>query len=118
MSRTRSATLARIAAVAAASAAAGAGMTACTSAGHAPAGWAQGLVITAASAGSSPVPMMTARPAFAGAAVWFLGDAASAGLHAATLTFTAATPGTYQYLSPVPGHALDGMTGAFTVSGN
>ena len=32
-----------------------------------------------------------------------------------TLTFTAATPGTYQYLCPVPGHARDGMAGAFIV---
>jgi hypothetical protein len=37
------------------------------------------------------------------------------GAHAGTLTFTAAAPGRYQYLCPVPGHAQDGMTGAFTV---
>jgi hypothetical protein len=80
-------------------------------------GAAQGLVITAAGAGHSSMPMMTAHPAFAGAAVWFLGDPTSAGMHTATLSFTATAPGTYQYLSPVPGHALEGMTGTFTVSG-
>jgi hypothetical protein len=80
-------------------------------------GTAQGLVITAASADSSPMPMITARPAFAGAAAWFLGNSTSAGMHAATLRFTATTPGTYQYLCPVPGHALEGMTGTFSVGG-
>jgi hypothetical protein len=79
-------------------------------------GTAQGLVITAATAGSSPMPMVTARPAFAGAAAWFLGNPTSAGMHAAALSFTATTPGTYQYLCPVPGHALEGMTGTFSVS--
>jgi nitrite reductase (NO-forming) len=37
-------------------------------------------------------------------------------MHAGTLTFTAASPGTYRYLCPVPGHAQKGMTGTFTVS--
>jgi rusticyanin len=77
---------------------------------------AQGLVVTTSLAGSAWMPMMTARPAFPGSAVWFLGDPTSAGLHAATLSFTASTPGTYQYLCPVPGHARAGMAGAFTVS--
>jgi hypothetical protein len=35
---------------------------------------AHGLVITASKARSSWMLMMTARPAFSGAAVWFLGD--------------------------------------------
>ena len=48
------------------------------------------------------MPMMTARPAFTGSALWFLGNPTSAGMHAGTLTFTAATPGTYQYLWPRP----------------
>jgi plastocyanin len=61
--------------------------------------------------------MQTSNLAFPGAAVWFLGHPTSAGLHAATLTFTASTPGPYRYLCPVPGHAEDGMTGTFTVSG-
>ena len=80
-------------------------------------GTAHGLVITAAGAASSWMPMMTAAPAFAGSAAWFLGNPTSAGMHAATLTFTAATPGHYQYLCPVPGHAHKGMAGTFTVSG-
>ena len=46
---------------------------------------------------------------------WFLGNPTSAGMHAGTLTFTAATPGSYRYLCPVPGHAQKGMAGAFTV---
>jgi hypothetical protein len=78
---------------------------------------AQGLVITAGQARSSWMPMVTARLAFAGAAVWFLGDPTPAGMRAGTLSFTATTPGAYRYLCPVPGHAQEGMTGAFTVSG-
>jgi rusticyanin len=78
-------------------------------------GTAQGLVITAGDAASSWMPMLTASPAFTGAAVWFLGNPTSAGMHAATLSFTASTPGTYRYLCPVPGHAQEGMTGTFTV---
>ena len=77
---------------------------------------AHGLVITADGATSSWMPMMTARPAFPGAAVWFLGNPTTAGMHAATLDFTASTPGSYRYLCPVPGHAQKGMTGTFTVS--
>jgi rusticyanin len=77
---------------------------------------AHGLVITASADTSSPMPMMTSRPAFAGSALWFLGNPTAAGMHAGTLTFTAATPGAYQYLCPVPGHAQKGMTGTFTVS--
>ncbi len=77
---------------------------------------AHGLVITGSQDIFAPMPMMTSRPAFAGSAVWFLGDPTPAGMHTATLTFTATTPGTYHYLCPVPGHAQEGMTGAFTVS--
>ena len=57
---------------------------------------------------------MTARHAFTGSALWFLGNP-TAGLHEGTLTFTAATPGTYHYLCPVPGHAQKGMAGILTV---
>jgi plastocyanin len=78
-------------------------------------GTAHGLVITAGGNTTSPVPMMTARPAFPGSAVWFLGNPTPAGMHAATLAFTATAPGSYQYLCPVPGHAQKGMTGTFTV---
>ena len=63
------------------------------------------------------MPMLTARPAFPGSAVWFLGNPTPAGMHAATLSFTATTPRTYRYLCPVPGHAQEGMTGTFTVTG-
>src|SRR6266700_1776147 len=76
---------------------------------------AHGLVITASTAASSWMPMMTDRPAFTGTALWFLGNPTTAGMHAGTLTFTAATPGTYRYLCPVPGHAQKGMAGAFTI---
>jgi len=76
---------------------------------------AHGLVITASQATISWMPMMTARPAFTGSAMWFLGNPSAAGMHAGTLTFAATTPGTYRYLCPVPGHAQDGMTGTFTV---
>lgn len=79
---------------------------------------AHGLVITAAGAASSWMPMMSAPPVFDGAAVWFLGEATSSGMHEATLDFTASAPGTYQYLCPVPGHAQKGMVGAFVVRPN
>ena len=54
---------------------------------------AHGLVITASPDTSSWMPMMTDRPAFAGSALWFLGNPTSAGMHAGTLTFTASHPG-------------------------
>ncbi|HXZ76351.1 MAG TPA: sulfocyanin-like copper-binding protein [Streptosporangiaceae bacterium] len=76
---------------------------------------AHGLVITSAGAARSWMPMMTAAPAFSGSALWFLGKPTTAGMHTGTLTFTAATPGSYQYLCPVPGHAQKGMAGTFTV---
>jgi rusticyanin len=77
---------------------------------------AHGLVITSGQGRSSWMPMMASRPAFTGSALWFLGNPTAAGMHAATLTFTAAAPGIYHYLCPVPGHAQKGMTGPFTVS--
>jgi len=79
-------------------------------------GTAHGLVITASGARSSWMPMMTSSPAFTGSALWFLGSPTSAGMHQATLSFTASTPGHYTYLCAVPGHAQKGMTGSFTVS--
>jgi hypothetical protein len=79
---------------------------------------AQGLVITTSDAAASRMPMTTARPAFPGSALWFLGNPTAAGMHAGTLTFTASAPGTYHYLCPVPGHAQQGMAGTFTVTGN
>src|SRR5580692_1101604 len=79
-------------------------------------GNANGLVITGGRAGSAWMPMMTARPAFPGSALWFLGSPTAAGMHAGTLSFTAAVAGTYRYLCPVPGHAQEGMAGAFVVS--
>jgi rusticyanin len=77
---------------------------------------AHGLVVTSGQGRSSWMPMMTSRPAFTGSALWFLGNPTAAGMHAGTLIFTAATPGTYHYLCPVPGHAQKGMAGDFTVS--
>jgi rusticyanin len=77
---------------------------------------AHGLVVTVSDPRSSWMPMMTATPAFAGSALWFLGNPTAAGMHAATISFTAASPGNYHYLCPVPGHAQKGMTGTFTVS--
>jgi rusticyanin len=82
---------------------------------NADSGTAHGLVITASAANASWMPMMTARPAFPGSALWFLGSPTSAGLHEGTIAFTATTPGTYRYLCPVPGHAQKGMAGTFTV---
>ena len=79
---------------------------------------AHGLVVTTSGAASSWMPMMTAAPAFSGAALWFLGEETSAGMHTGTLSFSATAPGTYQYLCPVPGHAQEGMAGAFAVRAN
>ena len=63
---------------------------------------AHGLVITGSGAASTWMPMMTARPAFPGPALWFLGNPTPAGMHARTLTFTASTRGTYRYLCRSP----------------
>ena len=82
---------------------------------NADADMAHGLVIMPAGAARSAMPMMTAAPSFTGSALWFLGKPTGAGMHAATITFTAATPGSYQYLCPVPSHAREGMAGTFTV---
>jgi rusticyanin len=62
------------------------------------------------------MPMMTVAPAFRNAALWFLGNPTKAGMHTGTLNFTATTPGRYEYLCPVPGHAQDGMVGTFVVT--
>jgi len=78
---------------------------------------AHGLVVAATGSASSWMPMMTTRPAFSGSAVWFLGNPTSAGMHSSTLSFTATTAGTYQYLCAVPGHAQKGMVGTFVVTG-
>jgi plastocyanin len=77
---------------------------------------AHGLVITSGPGQSSWMPTMTSRPASTGSALWFLGNPTAAGMHTATLTFTAGPPGTYHYLCPLPGHAQKGMTGIFAVN--
>jgi rusticyanin len=77
---------------------------------------AHGLVVTSVRGASSWMPMMSAAPAFFGAALWSLGYPTAAGLHKGTLDFTASTTGTYQYLCPVPGHAQKGMVGTFVVT--
>ncbi len=77
---------------------------------------AHGLVVAATGSASSWMPMMTTRPAFSDSAVWFLGNPTSAGMHTATLSFTATMPGIYQYLCAVPGHAQKGMVGTFVVT--
>jgi rusticyanin len=76
---------------------------------------AHGLVVTARGAESSEMPMMADPPAFPGAALWFLGESTSAGMHEGSLTFAADRSGTYAYLCPVPGHAQKGMVGTFLV---
>jgi rusticyanin len=76
---------------------------------------AHGLIVTASDPAGSWMPMMTARPAFTGSALWFLGNPTTAGMHEGTLAFTATTPGAYHYLCPVPGHAQEGMAGSFIV---
>jgi len=77
---------------------------------------AHGLVITGSRGARSWMPMMTARPAFTGSALWFLGNPTGAGMHAGNLNFTATRPGTYWYLCAVPGHARKGMIGKLVVT--
>jgi rusticyanin len=77
---------------------------------------AHGLVVTAENPESSWMPMMSARPVFAGSAVWFLGDPTAAGMHVGTLSFVAGASGSFYYLCPVPGHATKGMFGSFIVA--
>jgi rusticyanin len=78
---------------------------------------AHGLVVASSGSASSWMPMMTSPPAFSGAALWFLGNPTSAGMHVGTITFTTGAAGTYQYLCAVPGHAQKGMVGTFDVAG-
>jgi rusticyanin len=54
-------------------------------------------------------------PALPGASAAVIGDPTTAGQGARTITFTASTPGSYQYICPMPGHAQMGMHGAFIV---
>ena len=63
---------------------------------------AHGLVITSAGAARPAMPMMTAAPAFPGAALWFLGEPTAAGMHAGTLTFPAAAPAPTSTCAPSP----------------
>lgn len=77
---------------------------------------AHGVLVTATDAASTSwMPMMTSAAAFSGSAIWALGEADSSGAPTATTSFTATTSGTYTYLCPVPSHAQQGMSGAFTV---
>ena len=78
---------------------------------------AHGLVVASSGSASSWMPMMTSPPAFSGAALWFLGNPTSSGMHVGTISFNAGTPGSYQYLCAVPGHAQKGMVGTFVVAG-
>lgn len=54
-------------------------------------------------------------PAFSGAASAVLGTADKAGMPSSTLSFTAATAGSFIYQCTVPGHAQAGMQGRFVV---
>ncbi|MDA8040245.1 MAG: hypothetical protein M0Z69_14065 [Actinomycetota bacterium] len=76
---------------------------------------AHGLVVSAAGAASSWMPMMAGAPAFPGSALWFLGNPSPARMREGSLSFTAGRPRTYQYLCPVPGHAQKRMVGTFVV---
>jgi rusticyanin len=77
---------------------------------------AHGLVVATRGAVSSWMPMMTTTPAFAGSALWFLGNPTGLGMHSGTFTFKASRVGAYEYLCPVPGHAQRGMVGTFLVN--
>jgi uncharacterized cupredoxin-like copper-binding protein len=76
---------------------------------------AHGMAVVPAGVAALHMPMAEARPAFPGSALWFLGDATAAGAQEGGFTFTAAKPGTYQYIDPVPGQARAGMAGTLEV---
>jgi rusticyanin len=78
---------------------------------------ANGFVVTSEGSAAASTPMVTAAVSFSGAALWFLGNPTPAGMHVGTVSFTADSAGTYQYLCPVPGHAQGGMAGSFIVTG-
>lgn len=63
-----------------------------------------------------PFSFQPGPPAFPGAFARGLGDPTPAGDGAETITFTARTSGSYQYVCPMPGHAQMGMHGAFIVN--
>jgi rusticyanin len=74
---------------------------------------AHAFVITADQAMFAFHPV--APPAFPGSVAGPIGDPTPAGHGARDIAFTATTPGSYQYLCPMPGHAQMGMQGTFIV---
>ena len=52
--------------------------------------------------GGARVSIELVIPAFTRWALWFLSELTASGMHAGTLTFTATTPGSYQYLCHFP----------------
>jgi rusticyanin len=54
-------------------------------------------------------------PAIAGAFAGIIGDPTAAGDGANTISFMAGSPGSYDYICPMPGHAQMGMHGSFIV---
>ena len=74
-------------------------------------------LLTAAQPPFSFMAMMATPVVFPGAFAPPLGDPTAAGLPSETVSFTAATAGTYTYLCPVPGHAAEGMYGTLVVTG-
>ena len=76
---------------------------------------AHGLAVVPAGVAASQMPMAEGRLAFAGSALWFLGDATAGGAPEGRFTFTATKPGTYRYIDPVPGQGRAGMAGTLEV---
>lgn len=56
-----------------------------------------------------------ATPVIAGAYAGVIGDPTAAGDGANTVSFTASSAGSYDYICPMPGHAQMGMYGSFIV---
>lgn len=54
-------------------------------------------------------------PAIAGASARVIGNPTAAGDGATTISFVAGSPGSYDYICPMPGHAQMGMHGSFIV---
>lgn len=82
---------------------------------NADADMAHGIAVVPLDAAGAWMPMMNSAEAFAGAAIWALGDCGPSGLPIASSVFTADHAGTYAYLCPVPGHSRQGMYGTLTV---
>lgn len=79
-------------------------------------GYHHGFEVTTARPPFTAMAMMQGRVAFSGGFIMPIPPESGAGAFHAQSIFTAAAPGTYSYICPVPGHAAQGMAGTLVVS--